>query len=99
MMIDPESGTSSPATSLRIVVLPQPDGPISTKRSPRSTDRDNSLITAWRSYVFENDCNSTAVMGDFAQFATTRKIFPKESPWQPRESHTRRRQDSAPRSQ
>jgi hypothetical protein len=42
----PESGRSSPATIRNVVVLPQPDGPSSATRLPRSTDRSIPSTTA-----------------------------------------------------
>src|ERR1700733_2362436 len=41
----PAVGSSNPATSRRVVVLPQPDGPSSEKNSPAATDR-SMLSTA-----------------------------------------------------
>ena len=45
MLMAPESGTSRPATRRSTVVLPQPEGPTSATRSPRSTDTENSSTT------------------------------------------------------
>src|SRR5262245_53919576 len=41
-VIDPDVGVSRPATILRVVVLPQPDGPSSAKNEPRGTSRSRS---------------------------------------------------------
>src|SRR3954447_11449743 len=41
--ISPDVGSSKPAIILRIVLLPQPDGPSSEKNSPRSTTRSTPL--------------------------------------------------------
>src|SRR5882672_2305777 len=38
----PESGVSSPAIILSVVVFPHPEGPRKPKNSPRSTDRETS---------------------------------------------------------
>src|SRR5580700_5337459 len=44
----PDVGSSNPATSRRVVVLPQPDGPRSEKNSPPATDRSMlSTAAAW----------------------------------------------------
>ena len=40
MMICPVVGESMPAMRLRRVVLPEPDGPMSERNSPRGTSRD-----------------------------------------------------------
>ncbi len=40
--IFPEVGSSSPAIILRVVVLPQPDGPSSMKNSPSATVKVDS---------------------------------------------------------
>ena len=44
----PPVGCSRPATQRKVVVLPQPDGPSSTRNSPSSTESDTSR-TAWKS--------------------------------------------------
>src|SRR5215510_12322475 len=46
ILISPASGTSKPATSLRVVVLPQPDGPTSPSVSPRRTVSDSASTAA-----------------------------------------------------
>src|SRR5438105_2824948 len=43
--MSPESGVSSPAMHLSVVVLPQPEGPRSTTKSPLPTSSD-TLSTA-----------------------------------------------------
>src|SRR5581483_12034534 len=43
--ISPESASSSPATTRRIVLLPQPDGPRRTRNSP-SVIRSETSLTA-----------------------------------------------------
>ena len=40
MMISPEVGVSMPAMRFSRVVLPEPDGPMSERNSPRGTSRD-----------------------------------------------------------
>ena len=42
IMISPDVGESMPAMRLRSVVLPDPDGPIRERNSPRGTSRDKS---------------------------------------------------------
>src|SRR5688572_15390047 len=46
--ISPSSGTSSPARSRRVVVLPHPEGPRSEKNSPRpiSSDTPSTAVCA-----------------------------------------------------
>src|SRR5437762_8636795 len=43
----PSVGSRKPATMLRVVVLPQPDGPSSERNSPRATSR----LTPWSTGV------------------------------------------------
>jgi hypothetical protein len=46
MRIDPPLGGTKPAIILRVVVLPQPEGPSSTRNSPSRTSSDTDLTTA-----------------------------------------------------
>src|SRR5438552_2181054 len=41
-MICPDDGSSSPAIMRKVVVLPQPDGPSSTKKSPSAMVKEDS---------------------------------------------------------
>ena len=43
----PASGTAKPAIMRRVVVLPQPDGPIKETRLPLSTVRSSASTAAW----------------------------------------------------
>src|SRR5262245_47438982 len=60
MEIVPLVGSSRRLIILRVVVLPQPDGPIKTSNSPVCTSRDR-FLTAGRSpeYVFVTCSNFT----------------------------------------
>ena len=40
--ISPASGSTKPATAMRIVVLPEPDGPSRVRKVPRSTSSETS---------------------------------------------------------
>src|SRR5712691_3827138 len=44
--ISPESASSSPATTRRIVLFPQPEGPRRTRNSPSAICRDTSLTAS-----------------------------------------------------
>src|SRR5712671_4738411 len=44
--ISPESASSSPATTRRIVLLPQPDGPSRTRNSPSAICSETSLTAS-----------------------------------------------------
>src|SRR5258706_1231109 len=52
-LIAPESGCSRPAIILRVVVLPQPEGPSRPKNSPRSTSSDTSVTAGVLSKRFQ----------------------------------------------
>src|SRR6266699_1396137 len=62
--ISPWSGRSSPATRLRSVVLPEPDGPLSRTNSPSPTSSETSrnapTVARSRRYVFETERTDTS---------------------------------------
>src|SRR5688500_2766453 len=53
--IDPELGKSSPPSRLSSVVLPEPDGPISARKSPCGMSSVTPLSTSMRSLPRVND--------------------------------------------
>ena len=59
----PASGTSSPATMRSKVVLPQPEGPLSTTRMPSSIDNVTPFKALRPSKVLKTCCSSTAFIG------------------------------------
>ena len=67
--IVPPEASSSPATSLRRVVLPQPEGPSNTQNSPSATSKEISSST----FVPPNDferffIESEAILAPFLLF-------------------------------
>src|SRR5688572_32887429 len=74
IQISPESGVSSPAIHLRVVVLPQPEGPSSEKNSPVLTSKLTSCTACtWPSPVTKVRVSPSTVNID------------DDFPWQPAE--------------
>src|SRR5687768_7316927 len=74
IQISPESGVSSPAIHLRVVVLPQPEGPSSEKNSPVLTSKPTSCTACtWPSPVTKVRVSPSTVNID------------DDFPWQPAE--------------
>src|SRR5689334_19383508 len=64
ILIVPALASSSPAISLSVVDLPQPDGPSSATSLPPSTVKLMSSTAAAPPQVFETELSSTETMRD-----------------------------------
>src|SRR5437763_10816603 len=77
----PDVGSTRRLTILRVVVLPQPDGPMSTASSPSPISRERSSTAQRLAYRLLTDCSRSIVRGYSRPMLAPEVLAASTEPW------------------